>query len=161
MGREYRPGKHLMLLDIDDKDEEGTENGLEFQRLLDLDRFGAPKQRTPSGGLHYLFHVDEAMADRVRNRTTLRYRGVTYNVDVKFRNALMNCAPSTIDDYGSYEWVNPKRLAEIPRLPDDLFDIVASQSSVPSGTPSPASISPRSSSVAEPIVEASDDLIHD
>ena len=28
MGREYKPGRFLMLLDIDNKDEEGTTNGL-------------------------------------------------------------------------------------------------------------------------------------
>ena len=93
MGREYKPGRFLMLLDIDNKDEEGTTNGLEFQRLLDLDRFGAPKQRTPSGGFHYLFHVDAAMAERIRNRTTVRHQGVTYNVDVKFRKRFDELRP--------------------------------------------------------------------
>jgi len=48
-GREWQPGKCLMLLDIDNKEEAGTVNGLEFARIMDLDRFGAPKQRTPSG----------------------------------------------------------------------------------------------------------------
>jgi hypothetical protein len=105
--------------------------------------------------------VDDAMAERIKNRTTLRYQGVTYNVDVKFKNALMNCAPSAIDGYGAYEWVNPERLADIPLLPDELFQIIASHSSGSSprsstlGVPSPRSSEP------EPIVEASDDLVHD
>ena len=143
MGREYQAGRYLMLLDVDNKDEEGTTNGLEFRRLLDLDRFGAPTQRTPSGGFHYLFHVDATMADRIRNRTTLKFRGVTYNVDVKFRNALMNCAPSRIDGYGAYEWLNPERLADVPRLPDELFEIIAARE-VPRTSPSrfPATLSP-------------------
>ena len=60
MGREYQPGKYLMLLDIDNKTEGETLNGLKFMEMLNLDQYQAPKQSTPSGGFHFLFYVDEA-----------------------------------------------------------------------------------------------------
>ena len=88
MGREWQPGKFLTLLDIDNKEEAGTVNGLEFARIMDLDRFGAPKQRTPSGGSHYLFWVDEEQGKHIRSRTGVCCEGVQYNMDVKFKNSL-------------------------------------------------------------------------
>ena len=93
-GREYQPGRFLMLLDIDNKEEPGTRNGIEFMNLLNLDQYKAPKQQTPSGGFHYLFYADEAQKDRIGSPVTLLYEGKVYNVDVKFKNSLCNCEPS-------------------------------------------------------------------
>ena len=50
MGREIQPGKFVVLLDFDNKVEGETRNGLELAGKLNLDRYKAPKQKTPSGG---------------------------------------------------------------------------------------------------------------
>ena len=99
MGREFEPGKFVVLLDFDNKAEGETRNGMELAETLNLDRFNAPKQKTPSGGLHYLFWVDEEQGKHIRSRTGVCYEGVQYNMDVKFKNSLCNCAPSKIDGY--------------------------------------------------------------
>jgi hypothetical protein len=81
-------------------------------------------------------------------------------LDVKFRNALMNCAPSRIEGYGDYEWENPERLADIPRLPDELFQILVSREA-PSTSTRTARRAHRRGYLPEPILEASEDLTHD
>ena len=55
MGREYQPGKFLMLLDLDNKSDATSKNGKALIDLWNLDDCDAPKQTTPSGGVHYLF----------------------------------------------------------------------------------------------------------
>ena len=85
MGREFQPGKFVVLLDFDNKAEGETRNGMELAETLNLDRFDAPKQKTPSGGLHYLFWVDEKQVKHVKSRTGICYNGVIYNMEVKFR----------------------------------------------------------------------------
>ena len=127
MGREYQPGRYVMLLDIDNKTEGESLNGLQFMKLLNLDQYQAPKQSTPSGGFHYLFYVDEAQKDLIPNKTTMEYNGKIYNVDVKFKNQLCNCEPSKIDNYGEYKWLNPEKLASIPKLPEKLFALISSK----------------------------------
>ena len=52
-------------------------------------------------------------------------------MDVKFKNGLCNCAPSKIDDYGSYKWLNPYRLLHIPKLPDALYDLIKAKPLAP------------------------------
>ncbi len=47
-------------------------------------------------------------------------------MDVKFENGLCNCAPSNIEGYGKYTWTEgaAERLKNIPKLPDELFDMI-------------------------------------
>ena len=71
----------------------------------------------------------------------------------------MNCAPSRIEGYGDYEWENPERLADIPRLPDELFQILVSREA-PSTSSRPRH-APALDNSLEPILEASEDLTHD
>ena len=59
-----------------------------------MDQYDAPKQKTPSGGLHYIFYVDAQQKDHITSRTTITYQGATYNMDVKFNNSPCNCAPT-------------------------------------------------------------------
>ncbi len=97
-----------------------------------MDQFKAPKQTTPSGGLHYLFYVNGEQAKQLPSaRTGLTFEGIKYNADVKFRNQLCNCALSKIDNYGDYKWVNPSKLFNIPPLPEHLFDMIGKPSFVP------------------------------
>lgn len=148
MGREFAPNRFVVLLDFDNKVEGDSRSGLDLAEVLNMDQFKAPKQTTPSGGLHYLFYVDGEQAKQLpSSRTGLTFEGVKYNADVKFRNQLCNCAPSKIDDYGSYKWVNPSKLFSIPQLPPHLFDLIK--------TPCKprASVPPASSAVTKPVVE--------
>jgi hypothetical protein len=91
-----------------------------------MDQYDAPKQKTPSGGLHYIFYVDAQQKDHITSRTTITYQGVVYNTDVKFKNGLCNCAPSKIKDYGKYARTkgSAERLRNIPKLPDELFEMI-------------------------------------
>ena len=47
-------------------------------------------------------------------------------MDVKFKNGLCNCAPSKIEGYGKYTWTKgaAERLKNIPKLPDELFELI-------------------------------------
>ena len=57
IGREFKPGKYAVLLDIDNKVEGEVMTGLALAKLFNLDQYEAPKQTTPSGGLHYIFFM--------------------------------------------------------------------------------------------------------
>ena len=59
MGRECKPGQWAVLLDFDNKADETSKSGLELMAKLDIDKYNAPKQSTPSGGFHYTFWVDK------------------------------------------------------------------------------------------------------
>ena len=134
MGGEFKPARFVVLLDFDNKAKEGSKNGMELAKLLKMSERGAPEQKTPSGGLHYLFYVDAEQKDQINSKTYVICEGAKYNMDVKFKNSLCNCQPSNIEDYGKYSWTNPYTLLDIPKLPDDLFELIRSKtvSSYPS-----------------------------
>ena len=73
MGREFKPGRYIILLDFDNKVDLESKNGLELAKLLNMDQYKAPKQTTPNGGLHYLFYVDANQAVQIRSRTGLLF----------------------------------------------------------------------------------------
>ena len=102
MGREFKPGRWSILLDFDNKSDETSHNGRDLADKLNMDQHNAPKQSTPSGGLHYIFYVDAQQKEHINSRTTITYQGVVYNMDVKFTNGLCNCAPRKIEGYGKY-----------------------------------------------------------
>ena len=106
MGREYKPGRFAVLLDFDNKEEGNAKNGLLLAEKLKLDQYKAPKQKTPSGGLHYIFWVDAEQGANIKALNGVMCDGVEYNMDVKFKNGLCNCAPSNIKGYGDYKFVN-------------------------------------------------------
>ena len=135
MGREFKPGRFVLLLDFDNKQDEDSKNGLELIKLLQVDERGAPEQKTPSGGYHYLFYVEADQADQITSKTGLFHNGVKYNADVKFKNSLCNCQPSKIEDYGKYQWSNPYQLLDIPKLPSDLFELIRNRAPSPPSTP--------------------------
>ena len=97
-GREFKPDQYAMLLNVDNKVEGETSNGLDLVDELDMDQYFAPKQHTPSGGLHYIVYVDGEQAKRIGSKTCITYNGVKYNMDVKFKHALCNCQPSKMMD---------------------------------------------------------------
>ena len=73
-----------MLLDLDNKEDETSKNGNDLIALLNLDDYDAPKQSTPSGGVHYLFYVDTKQKDLIGSKTGIMYEGVKCNADAKF-----------------------------------------------------------------------------
>ena len=75
MGREFKPGRWSILLDLDNKAEEATLSGLDLAKKLNMDQYDAPKQKTPSRGLHYIFYVDAQQKDLITARTTIPYQG--------------------------------------------------------------------------------------
>ena len=104
MGREFRPGRFVILLDFDNKEADGAVNGMQLIKKLRMSQYGAPCQRTPSDGEHYLFYVDASQKDSITDKNTIMYEGVKYNMDVKFKNALCTCAPTKIEGYGNHAW---------------------------------------------------------
>ena len=88
MGREIKPGQFAILLDFDNKEDGEVKNGMELAAKLNIDQYKAPKQKTPSGGLHYIFWVDEEQASQIKSATGASYDGIKYNMDVKFKNGL-------------------------------------------------------------------------
>ena len=131
MGREYKDG-YLILIDADNKSDKNTKNGLEFINLLSnvFNITKVPCQETPSGGLHFLFYIDSNQKNINNSYTTLTYNDIIYNVDIKFKNQLMNCSPSQIEDYGCYKWININLLDNIPKLPDTLYNIIISNNNI-------------------------------
>ncbi|MFM7978006.1 MAG: hypothetical protein ACKPKO_01710, partial [Candidatus Fonsibacter sp.] len=87
-------------------------------RCCKMDQYDAPKQKTPSKGLHYIFYVDAQQKKHIKSRTMITYQGAKYNMDVKFENGLCNCQPSKIEGYGKYAWTkgSAERLKNIPKL---------------------------------------------
>ena len=138
MGREFRPGRFVLLLDFDNKEEEGSENGMKLLDKLQMDSRGAPCQKTPSGGKHYLVYANAVQKESITARTTITYQGVKYNMDVKFKNGLCNCTPTKIEGYGKYIWTagSAEKLKNIPQLPKDLFELITGKTKSPSTTPS-------------------------
>ena len=125
MGREVKPGRFVILLDFDNKEDEESHNGLTLAKLLKMTQYKAPEQSTPSGGLHYLFTVSAEEAGQINSRTGITYKNVKYNMDVKFKNSLCNCSPSKIEGYGEYVWKTKlSRLQDIPELPKELFNLI-------------------------------------
>ncbi|MFM7981304.1 MAG: hypothetical protein ACKPKO_18510, partial [Candidatus Fonsibacter sp.] len=126
MGRAFKPGRWSVLLDLDNKADEASQSGLDLVKQPNMYQYDAPKQKTPSGALHYLFYVDTLQKFSITARTTIPYQGAVYNMDVKFKNGLCNCAPSKIKDYGKYAWTkgSSERLNNIPKLPDKVFDVI-------------------------------------
>ena len=82
MGRELKPNQYTIWLDFDNKEEGDSKGGLDLAEELDMDPYHAPKQHTPSGGLHYIFYVDGEQAKRIGSRTCITYKGIKYNMDV-------------------------------------------------------------------------------
>ncbi|MFM7988772.1 MAG: hypothetical protein ACKPKO_56605, partial [Candidatus Fonsibacter sp.] len=86
------------------KAEEATQSGLDLAKKLNMDQYYAPKQKAPSGGLHYIFYDDAQQKGHITACTTRTYQGAVYNMDGKFNNVLCKCSPSKIEGYGKYEW---------------------------------------------------------
>ena len=65
MGREFKPGRWSILLDFDNKADEVSHSGLDLIKKLNMDPYDAPKQKTPSGGFHYIFYADAQQKDHI------------------------------------------------------------------------------------------------
>ncbi|MFM7986655.1 MAG: hypothetical protein ACKPKO_45805, partial [Candidatus Fonsibacter sp.] len=62
-------------MDFDNKEEENTKSGSELAALLNMDQYNAPKQYTPSGGLHYIFYADAKQASMLSSKTCITHEG--------------------------------------------------------------------------------------
>ncbi|MFM7989047.1 MAG: hypothetical protein ACKPKO_58015 [Candidatus Fonsibacter sp.] len=63
------------MLDIDNKVDDASHSGLDLVNKLNMDQYEAPKQKTPSGGLHYIFYVDAQHKDHITARTIITVSG--------------------------------------------------------------------------------------
>ena len=75
VSREVKPCRFVLLLHFNNKQDEDSKNGLELIKLLRVDERGAPEQKTPSGGYHYLFYVEADQADQITSKTGLFHNG--------------------------------------------------------------------------------------
>ena len=74
MGREFLLCRFVLLLDFDNKDD-GAVNGMHLIKKLNMDQYGAPCQKTPSGGKRYLFYLDATQKEQITSTTTIVYQG--------------------------------------------------------------------------------------
>ena len=65
VGREFKPDQYAIFQDFDNKVEADTKKRLDLVEELDMDQHDAPKQHTPSSGLHYIFYVDGEQAKQI------------------------------------------------------------------------------------------------
>ena len=83
-------------------------------------------------------------------------------MDVKFKNGLCNCAPSSIEGYGKYAWTkgSGERLKNIPKLPGELFEMIKLALS-PTPTPTTANaprVAPATPTATAPTTLTTKDL---
>ena len=78
--REFKPDQYAVLLDFGNKDEGNVKNGLVLAEELDMDPYAAPKQYTPSGGLHYMFNTDNEQANRIGSVTCVTCKCIKYGI---------------------------------------------------------------------------------
>ena len=93
--------------------------------------YKTPTQKTKNCGYHIIFSVtEEQMKNLPVSRTGLILDDIHYNVDVKFKNfenntpQYLNCEPTP-----GYTWIN-NNFEEISELPEQLIEIITSQTSV-------------------------------
>ena len=96
MGRECTPNQPAMFLDFGNKGTGDVTNGWKLAKQLNMDQYEAPKQYTPSSGLHYIFYDDGEQAKLRESITRITLKGTNYAMDVKSENGLCNCQPSKI-----------------------------------------------------------------
>ena len=101
MGREFKLNQYAVLLEFDNKDEGEVEERIETSEKLNMDRYKAPKQFAPIGGLHHILNMDGGQAKRVGSSTCATYTGVKYAMDLKFKNGWRNCQPRKIEGHGA------------------------------------------------------------
>ena len=90
-----------------------------------MDQYDAPKQHTPSGGLHYKFYVDGEKAKRIGSKTCL---SIMESSTIWMLSLEMFCA--IVNQAGYPNMVNPngrslfQLIFGIPKLTDILFNMV-------------------------------------
>ena len=104
VGREYKPDQYAVLLDVDNKDEGDVRHRLKLAAALHMYQYDAPRQHTPTRGLHYIFYVDGEQAKRIGSITVITYKGVKYAMGAKFKHVLCNCQPSQNASDGAYKF---------------------------------------------------------
>ena len=73
MGREFLPGRFVLLLDFDNKDD-GAVNGMQLIEKLNVDQYGAPCQKSPLGWktLPFLCRRSTKRANHIQNDNCVR-----------------------------------------------------------------------------------------
>ena len=69
-------------------------------------------------------------------------------MDVKFTRSLCTCAPTKIEGYGPYRWKSASALLDIPKLPDELFQMISSPVR-PAPTRTPRTTAPATATPSE------------
>ena len=75
-GARIQAGSVCYLVDFGNNVESNAKNGFNFFDELDMDQYGAPKQHTPSSGLHYIFNVDGKHTKRIGSKTCITHNGI-------------------------------------------------------------------------------------
>ncbi|MFM7978099.1 MAG: hypothetical protein ACKPKO_02180, partial [Candidatus Fonsibacter sp.] len=60
-------------MDLDNKADDASRSGLDLAKKLNMDQYDAPKQKTPSKGLQYIFYVDAQQNEHITSRATITY----------------------------------------------------------------------------------------
>lgn len=134
MGYEYMTSRFIILVDIDNKEENGNLNGFKlWNKLKAIDNTieDTPSEFTPSKGKHFYYYLTPEMAKYMQKcaETGLVYEGLRYAIDVKGWNQPAFCAPSQTAEgkrVRKYEWIGKpiyERVNEIKQLPEIIFNL--------------------------------------
>ena len=87
---------HVVLIDIDDKNENGILNGMsKWNILIKHKNINTPTQKTGNNGLHYLFKVPSNIFEILpASITGLYIEGKKYSINFKGKNQFVIVEPS-------------------------------------------------------------------
>lgn len=134
MGHEYMPSRFIILVDVDNKEENGKLNGFKlWDKLKAIDKTieDTPSELTPNKGKHFYYYLTPEMAKYMQkcSENGLTYEGIQYGIDIKMWNQPSFCAPSQRNEGArvcKYEWIGKpiyERVNEIKQLPDIIFNL--------------------------------------
>ena len=124
-----------ILIDIDTPDDTIIK-WFDFLRDNGVDdhfKLNTPTQQTGNNGYHYIFKINKLNYDRIRSRTGITYKGIHYNIDVKFNNSCQFVEPSNYQDINGntkyYKWLKSPADININILPEFLLNFIISNES--------------------------------
>lgn len=118
LGLKMHDDKHLVVIDVDNKDEDDKINGMEGMKELE-NKYGkikTLKQQTGNGGEHYLLKLQEEKMKRLlKSITTMIINDKRYAIDYKSENGFLLVEPSNYNRK-YYKWITPLKtpIADMP-----------------------------------------------
>jgi P4 family phage/plasmid primase-like protien len=120
-----------VLIDVDDKNEDGKYNGLKKwnEMLEDQNEINTPTQKTGNKGLHYLFKVTKNVFEKLPcSITDMMIDGKIYTIDFKGSNQFMLVEPTKYANK-TYKWAT-NFTEDLEEMPKWILNILMKQKEV-------------------------------